>query len=132
MKTCKTGIARFSKSDRRSLERKADRLWSKAILERDKGTCRKCGRPGNNPHHIFSRSIKHMRHDLDNGLCLCPACHTLGPQSAHKAPEFFRDWLIVEIGQRTFGKLKTSASMAYKPDYQAAILWLTDWLRNHE
>lgn len=119
-----------SVSPKKGLERKADRLWSQAIKARDKGRCQKCGKPGTDPHHIFTRSIKHLRHDLRNGVTLCKGCHVFGPTSAHKGPEAFRDWLLSWMGEREFTKLKLSANTPSKPDYQMAILELEAYLKN--
>ena len=119
-------LRRVSKSPRRKLELKADKLWSEAIRKRDKGICQVCLKPGNNPHHIVTRSVKHLRHDLSNGILLCAGCHSLGLHSAHKRPESFRVWLIEKWfkSERTYDAFILHSNIPRKPDYQAAILGL--------
>ncbi len=132
--TQKRALSAISKSPRRRLVylQEADRLWSLAVRMRDKFTCQRCGRLGNQPHHIFSRAIRHLRHDLGNGICLCAGCHTLGTESAHKGPEAFRDWLIRFKGQAWFVALKQHAAMIQKPDYSMRILELKAILKGME
>jgi len=59
--------------------RKADKDWQKAVRERDNYTCRRCGKqdPHIHTHHINPRSRRpDLKHDVDNGMCLCNSCHT--------------------------------------------------------
>lgn len=127
----RTRLKRVSKSPRRKLEMEADKLWSLAIRKRDKGICQVCWRPGNQPHHIITRSVRHLRHSLENGVTLCAGCHTLGMHSAHKRPESFRQWLIERWfkSRKVFDALMLNSNMPRKPDYQAAILGLEDYLK---
>lgn len=106
----------------------ADRLWSKAILKRDNGICQKCGKQGNNPHHIFTRAIKHLRHDMANGILLCSYCHVFGKESAHMGAEAFRDFILKRGGEKKYFALKLSSSMVIKPDYEMSILFLKQFL----
>jgi 5-methylcytosine-specific restriction endonuclease McrA len=52
-----------------------DSAWSRAVKERDGYTCRWCGKPGDQPHHIVKRRFQETRLDVDNGVTLCFACH---------------------------------------------------------
>ena len=124
-------LRRVSTSPRRKLERKADKLWSAAIRKRDKGICQVCLKPGNQPHHIVTRSVKHMRHDIDNGVLLCAGCHTLGLHSAHKRPESFRAWLIKHCfkSQEGFDAFMRVSNIPRKPDYAMAVLGLEACLK---
>ena len=83
------------KSKRKQLESKLDKLWSDKVKERANFKCEYCGTKDKrlNSHHIFSRSNKSVRWDLDNGLCLCVSHHSLGNFSAHKNPFEFSDWI---------------------------------------
>lgn len=130
-KVKRSRLRRVSKSPRRQLEIRADKLWSEAIRKRDKGICQVCLKPGNQPHHIVTRSIKHMRHYLKNGVTLCPGCHVLGLHSAHKRPESFREWLIKHWfkSQKDYDAFMFLSNLVRKPDYQAAILGLEAYLR---
>ena len=72
--------------------RKLDRMWSLKIRERDQNKCQVCGMEGNNPHHIVGRRNRTLRWDLNNGITLCPGCHTFRTKSAHQDPLWFADW----------------------------------------
>ncbi len=104
----------------------ADKLWSEYILTRDKRTCRACGRPGNNPHHIFSRRNRGIRWEPDNGICLCWACHR---HKAHENSLVFAEWVKKEIGAEVYDGLLLRAQTATKTDPQMAILALTELLK---
>ena len=59
------------------------------VHERDRGLCRRCGRAGNDIHHIIFKS--HMgNNDIRNLITLCRRCHT----SAHKNEKESVDYLL--------------------------------------
>lgn len=110
---------------KKQLLKQADLLWSGIIKTRANGICQKCGRKGHQAHHIFGRRHYHVRHNIDNGIFLCAGCHTLHPhESAHKAPEKFRDFLLIWMGEKKYEELKQKAYRVSKPDYALAILGL--------
>lgn len=96
---------------RRDLEDMLDSGWSEKVKKRDNYTCQKCGSTQKqlNSHHIFSRSHKSTRWDIDNGITLCVSCHKFNNGSAHKDPEQFRTWIISIIGQNEYDKLQYKA-----------------------
>jgi hypothetical protein len=52
--------------------------WRKAVYERDKHTCQKCGERGGrlNAHHIKPYAIYvDLRYSVPNGITLCESCH---------------------------------------------------------
>jgi len=100
-----------NKSPRKDISKLLDVAWSAKVKERDGFMCQKCGSKDKqlNSHHIFSRSHKSTRWDIDNGITLCAGCHTLGNGSAHKDPEIFRDWYVDVMGQGYYDKLKWKA-----------------------
>jgi len=86
------------------LTKKADNLWSELVKMNYNYECQYCGKTENlNSHHLFTRSRRATRWDLDNWICLCSWCHTLSSNfSAHQTSlEFFlwlesikwRDWI---------------------------------------
>ncbi len=100
------------KTERQSLKDELDKLWSKCVRYRDKNKCQLCGREGNNPHHIFTRSRLNTRFDLDNGITLCCGCHTLNPNlSAHKAPRNWWIWLESKKGKQWVNELEFRSQM---------------------
>lgn len=58
-------------------KRRADQVYkasSEAVIERDGGLCRVCGRPASEVHHLRPRSLG-VNHDPSNLVCLCAWCH---------------------------------------------------------
>ena len=54
------------------------KLWRNAVFERDKYTCRKCGKRGAplNAHHVKPWAFfPELRYDAGNGITLCVECH---------------------------------------------------------
>lgn len=80
---------------------KYDRMWSALVRLRD-GRCLFCGHTKNlAAHHFIRRAVKSTRLLVDNGITLCPSCHTFSSKfSAHKTPEAFRRWFIREYPDR--------------------------------
>ena len=74
-----------------------DKEWAKLVKTRDNYTCQVCKKQGKNQginaHHIIPRIVKELRHDLKNGITLCPSCHRWGKNSAHQNAIFFSEWL---------------------------------------
>ena len=59
--------------------------------------CEKCGKPveGRSAHgaHIMPVTYAGTCADPENLLCLCPGCHSMGPNSAHQQPQQYVYWL---------------------------------------
>ena len=80
----------------KKLRNKLDKQWREKIRLRDK-TCQICHKRGKrlNAHHLVSRSNAKFRHDLDNGILLCPFHHMFSREiSAHKGSFAFMIWFI--------------------------------------
>lgn len=63
---------------KRGGKRKADKDWQLAVRLKDNYTCRKCGVYDEyiHTHHLATRgSTPSLKHDVDNGICLCNSCH---------------------------------------------------------
>jgi len=59
-------------------------FWSPIIKHKAGFKCEVCGKVGVlNSHHIEGKSNMQLRTNLENGICLCPGCHTMGQVSAH-------------------------------------------------
>ena len=102
-----------------------DQKWSKKV--KTKGFCEKCGKTTYlNAHHFYSRSIRSVRWDVDNGFCLCTGCHVFSSKfSAHKTPAEFVEWAIEQRGQEWYDDLKDRKNtlMKYKDcDVEGIIL----------
>lgn len=60
----------------------------KAVTERDRGRCMRCGMAGNEWHHRRGRSVRDTHtHCTCNGITLCGRCHA----SVHASPASSRD-----------------------------------------
>jgi hypothetical protein len=91
---------------------KVDSLWALAVRLRANNHCEYCGdTSGLNSHHIFSRSNKSTRWDLNNGICLCVSHHVFGNFSAHKAPLEFAEWIKELRGEEWYRDLRFKAKM---------------------
>jgi len=73
---------------------KEDKEWAKKVKERDNNMCVVCGSTERlNAHHIIPREIKDTKHNLDNGISLCPKHHRFSFElSAHQNPLAFFVW----------------------------------------
>lgn len=95
---------------RKISEAMLDKRWGLIVRERAKHKCEHCGKPGNQPHHIFSRNNRNVRWDIDDGVCLCVSCHTFNNYfSAHRTPTEFTFWLIRYKGKAFLNKLRIKA-----------------------
>ena len=88
------------------LIKKLDTAWSDRIKQF--GCCEVCGKiKPLNAHHFYSRSIRIIRWDVDNGFCLCVGCHVFSSKfSAHKTPAEFVEWAIDQRGKDWYEQLK--------------------------
>ena len=91
---------------------KYDKLWSKAVRERDR-RCLVCGKTDYlAAHHFIRRGVKATRLALENGITLCPAHHTFNHEfSAHRTPESFKRWFEKEYPDRAKAMRKREQTM---------------------
>lgn len=108
------------KLSRTALRNKCDKLWAEVIKLRAGNKCEYCSlTSGLNSHHIFSRSNGSVRHDLNNGICLCASHHVFNSKfSAHKAPAEFMAWIEEQRGREWLMELRKKAQMVAKPNYE--------------
>lgn len=99
---------------KKGLIKKLDNAWSERI--RQYGRCEVCGKTNRlNAHHFYSRSIRVVRWDIDNGFCLCVGCHVFSPNfSAHKTPAEFFEWAVEKRGREWYDDLKTKKNTIKK------------------
>ena len=93
------------------IETKQDATWAKFIKSNAGNRCEYCGKRDNlNAHHIFSRSNKAVRHNLDNGVSLCTSHHVFNSKfSAHLAPTEFIEWIKEYRGLDWYERLRSKA-----------------------
>lgn len=125
------------------VRKELDRLFFRAVSERDKGICQKCGAAPRviekvstkgksfkqtqalNPHHIFSRAYPGTKWEPENGVLLCMPCHL---RWASVKFEEFRDWIISRIGERAYLRLKYQAYNGTAPDKYAMKIYLNRFI----
>ena len=93
---------------------KLDKSWSEKV--REYGMCEKCHKLSPlNAHHFYSRSVRSVRWDTENGFCLCVGCHTFSSHfSAHKTPAEFVEWAIERRGKEWYDSLKIRKNQTVK------------------
>lgn len=112
---------------------KADKVWSKLILRKNRGKCLFCGEPAVDPHHLIPRGLAATRHDLDNGIPLCREHHKFNPRiSAHGGPLGFACWL--EQAHRHLYKWvnEHKYDLCPRPDYRANYYQLKAMLEGRQ
>lgn len=110
---CKRKSKRVKKQSSKSyITNKLDDAWSLKVKELAGFKCEYCKNDNKplNSHHIFSRSNMAIRHDLDNGICLCVGHHTFSSKfSAHKTPAEFIEFLKEYRGLEKYELLRQKA-----------------------
>ena len=109
---------------KKALSKKLDKAWSDKIKEF--GMCEYCNKTKTlNAHHFYSRSIRSVRWDIDNGFCLCVGCHVFSSKfSAHKTPAEFVEWAIEKRGIQWYDTVKERKNTVVKftdNDYEEII-----------
>ena len=112
---------------KKQLSKKLDKLWSDKIKEY--GMCEYCHKTKPlNAHHVYSRSIRSVRWDIDNGFCLCVGCHVFSSSfSAHKTPAEFVEWAVEKRGTQWYETVKERKNTVIKftdDDYEEIALKL--------
>jgi len=101
-----------ARKEKANLEKIADGLWSKLVINRDT-KCRNCGlKEKLSAHHIRERTHKTTKYDVDNGLCLCWPCHSL----QKFRPQVFHDLIVDIIGQGGYDELRARSDITIQ-DY---------------
>lgn len=91
---------------RKALEDKLDALVCEIVHQRK--WCQRCkSQEGLQDAHIFPRSNKSTRWDLDNHLLLCDECHN---QFLHAKPALAKRWLIEKLGIKKYTELRDKAT----------------------
>jgi len=99
-----------------SLTKVADTLWSLVIKYKWGNECVYCWKTEYlNSHHLFTRSRKATRWDIENGICLCSGCHTLSSTfSAHQTSLEFFLWLEWKFWREWIEKRKVKSQTIIK------------------
>jgi hypothetical protein len=113
------------KPTKNSLTRKLDIEFSRIV--RSRGVCewgitKNCTSQYDKLQtaHIYSRTYKSVRWDLDNALCLCAGCHFY----AHKRPMDFAQHVLLWLGAFKYEMLKQRANSIKRwtvPDMQELL-----------
>jgi|SRR3990167_2743989 len=113
---------------------KLDKLFSQYIRTRAGWRCERCGiqytPPTSGLHcgHVFSRSKKSTRFDVDNCNSWCYGCHSYldrNPLEKYK-------WHIKKIGQKKFDQLYLRSNIPEKIDTKLMELWINELLKKEK
>ncbi len=102
---------------RKGIDKKLDDAWSKLVKLNAGLQCEYCGTQVKqlHSHHIYTRSKKSTRWDVNNGLSLCAGHHVLSSTfSAHKTPVEFTEWLYKYKGTEFVDLLRFKANQISK------------------
>jgi hypothetical protein len=115
------------------IDKELDNLWSQLVKLKAGNKCEKCRRTQNlNSHHLYSRSNRAVRHDPENGCCLCSGCHALNNDSAHKAPADFWEWIRKKRGETWYQMLRIRANTVTKHDKKLLKIYLQQELKKYD
>ena len=88
-----------------------DAKWSKAIMLRDDGMCALCKNTAIHSHHIYGKKANPVwRHELWNGVALCPICHKF----VHDYPNAGLVDICLCIPEEQVDKLQQFTMIAYR------------------
>jgi len=109
-------LKKKKKPKRKIISNKLDKVWAEAVKQKADFQCEYCGKVKPlNSHHFYSRSIRSVRWDVDNGFCLCVGCHVFSSKfSAHKTPAEFVEWAIEKRGQEWYDIVKNKKNTIKK------------------
>jgi len=101
------GTQVYAKAQAKKLLNQKDKEWRELVKAEFDNKCIICGRTDIiHAHHLFPREIKQFRHEVLNGVTLCPLHHKYSIEiSAHKNPIMFLNYYSSNFKER-FEKLK--------------------------
>lgn len=104
------------KKSKKSIKNALDKQWAEEVKIRAGYRCEFCKKTTYlNSHHIFSRKNLSVRHDAENGVCLCAGCHMLSSTfSAHQTPVEFVEWIKNYRGIEWYDRLRSKANKIKK------------------
>jgi hypothetical protein len=117
------------REERRKLIQECDKLWSQIIRARD-NSCQWCSsKKDGQAHHIISKPrLQRLgnqpgRHDPDNGVRLCKACHLYRLKDY---PDEYDKWVRSWLGQKgmSIERLLQKYGTRAKSDYRLVKIWL--------
>jgi hypothetical protein len=98
------------KPTKSSMTCKLDKILGEIV--RSRGYCVRCGNKDTlQTAHIYSRSNRATRWDLNNVVCFCYNCHM---NFAHKNPVMFTEWVKEWLGEPKYTELKIRANSIKK------------------
>ena len=115
-----TKIGQKKKLRQRSLQRKADILFSQIVRQRAGNKCERCGKTGTlHCHHgVVHRRYLNTRYEFDNCASLCVNCHNL----LGDFPKINTEWFIKRIGLERMEELERLAhTNTGKFDYEEVL-----------
>lgn len=103
--------------DRQRLQKRADKLFSVYIKQRDSRCLRCSSQYRLECAHIVGRANKRLRYDPMGSVTLCNKCHI---EWAHREPDQFKHWIETEFNDR-WEYVERVRNEYEKPDYEEII-----------
>ena len=135
------------KTSKKKKEKELMEIWQRIVKLRAENKCEfpGCNKPGDfyklDAHHVFSKgTFRHLKFDLDNGICLCVNHHTagFGKEAAHSDPSF-KDKILGKIqgykairSEQWYLLLERKAWTPQKLDLKMEELYLLNELKKYE
>src|SRR3990167_7272087 len=109
--------------------RKADKMFSDFVRERDDWVCQRCkvkydkndskSRMGLHTSHYWGRGRESTRFELDNCIALCYYCHRLWGHGDQR--DQYKEFMINKLGEKRFKSLELQANSYQKRDDKLII-----------
>jgi len=118
------------KDPKKSLRKRADKLWSIACFQEWGNRCTVCGKPAVDPHHFFTKSsYGHLRYDINNAVPLCRKCH----MRIHFGEDPTINKEIIDIrGNDWYQALKQKAFFEKPQNSYMTVSWYRDNIKRLE
>ncbi len=112
----------------KSEDKKLLAIWKQKVFE---NAIWKCEISGQTPpavqlhcHHYFGRRNRATRYYIPNGILLAALYHTMGIQSAHENPKWFRGKMLNVRGKKWLTDLIRQSNKTFKGTYETVLEYL--------
>lgn len=110
---------------------KLDKIWKEKIKEHGKCEIDGISNCQIHAHHYIGRRNRATRWYLPNGFCLSALRHTMGVQSAHENPEWFRNEALNKRGQEWLDDIIKQSNKMFKGTYEEVLAYLNGETDNY-
>lgn len=115
--------------------KKLDDIWKKKVKDNADFKCEIDGTLADNcqlhSHHYIGRRNRATRWYLPNGICLSALRHTMGVNSAHENPEWFRVCMLEIRGKKWLEDIYRQSNKICKATYEEVLKYLNGEEKNY-